>query len=303
MKKIFLIFILLIPTFVFSQELNCRISVNYSQIKTTNTQVFQAMQRDISQFMNTTRWTNYVFNNHERIECSMLINITQYDGVDNFTATLQVSLSRPVFDASLTSPIMSLKEKDGAFKFQYIENQPIEFNENSYTTELAYSLAFYAYIILGFDFDTFAELGGNEFFDMAQKIVSNAQSSPNQTAWKSIGTSHEDNRYYLAKFLTSPNYRAFRQAQYKYHRLGMDAMTSDITSARQNVTDAIELIKKTYQKKPGNYLVQIWIETKRNEIINIYSDAPPTEAKKVAQTLKLIDVTNADQYDKMGTNQ
>ncbi|MBN2890828.1 MAG: DUF4835 family protein [Bacteroidales bacterium] len=303
MKKIALFILLLIPFVSNSQEFNCRVSVDYSQITTTNIQIFQAMQRDINEFMNTTRWTNYVFNSNERIECSIFIKIIQFDGVDNFSATLQVALTRPIFDASLTSPVFNIKENEGAFKFQYIENQPIEFNENTYTSELAYSLAFYAYLILGFDFDTFSEYGGDEFFDMTQKIVSNAQSSPNQSVWKSIGTSHEDNRYYLAKFLTSANYRPYRQAQYKYHRLGLDMMVSDVTTARNNITESIELIKQVYQKKPGNFLVQFWIETKRAEIINIYSDAPPQEAKRVAQTLKLIDVTNADQYDKMGTGE
>lgn len=301
MKKTLILILAFLPIFSFGQELMCRVSVNYSQINTTNTQVFQTLQRDISEFMNTTRWTNYVFNNKERIECSMLINIKQYDGVDNFKATLQVTSTRPVYDASLTTSVFSLKEAEGSFNFQYIENQPIDFNENTFTSELADALAFYANIIIGFDFDTFSEYGGTEFFDMAQKIVTNSQSSPNNVAWTSLGTNHEDNRYYLAKYLTSPSYMPFRQAQYKYHRLGIDALTTDVTTGRQNIAQSIELVKKIYQKKPGNYLVQMWIETKRTEIINIFSESPPTEAQRVAQTLKLIDVTNADLYDKMGT--
>ena len=301
MKKTIIIILIFLPIFTFAQELLCRVSVNYSQINTTNTQVFQALQRDITEFMNRTRWTSYVFGNKERIECSMLINITQYDGVDNFTASLQVSSNRPVYNASLTTPVLNLKEKDGTFKFRYIENQPIEFNESTFTSELAYTLAFYAYIIIGYDFDTFSEFGGTEFFEKAQQIVTNAQSSPNQASWKSIGATHEDNRYYLAKFINSPTYKGFREAQYKYHRNGIDLMVKDVTSGRQNIATSIGLIKKVYQKKPGNYLVQIWIETKRQEIINVFSESPPAEAKRVAEDLKLIDITNADQYDKMGT--
>ncbi len=298
MKKILFI-ILLLPTFAFSQELMCRVSVNYSQVNTTNTQVFQAMQRDISEFMNTTRWTDYVFSNQERIECSILINISQFDGVDNFKGTLQVSATRPVYDASLTTQEFNIKEKSGAFDFQYIENQAIEFNENTYTSELAYTLAFYAYFILAMDFDTFSELGGTPFFEKMQKIVTNAQSSPSQ-AWKSMGTSREDNRYFIAKNFNSPVYRDFRIAMYKYHRLGLDMMTSDVSAARQNITQALELVKKVYQKKPNNFIVNMFVETKRQEIKNIYSEAPPQEANRAKQIMQFIDPVHSSDYDNMG---
>ncbi|MBN2662598.1 MAG: DUF4835 family protein [Bacteroidales bacterium] len=300
MKRIIFLILISLPVFAFSQELLCRVSVNYSQVTTTNTQIFQALQRDVSEFMNNTHWTNYVFNNNERIECSMLINVTEFDGVDNFTATLQVSSTRPVFDASLTTSVINIKEGNGLFKFQYIENQPIEYNENTFTSELAYTLAFYAQIVIGMDFDTFSEYGGTEFFETAQKIVTNAQASANRSAWTAIGASREDNRYYLAKFLTSPVYKPYRQAMYKYHRLGLDMMTSDINSGRQNVTQAIDNVKQIYQKKPGNFLVSIFLETKRTEIINIFSEAPPQEIARIQQTMKLIDVTHASDYDKIG---
>jgi hypothetical protein len=231
----------------------------------------------------------------------MLLNITGFDGVDKFTANLQVSSSRPIFDASITTPVLNIKEKQ-SFKFQYIQNQPLQFNENTYTDELTSTLAFYAYIIIGMDFDTFSELGGSEFFQKAQKIVTNAQSSP-YDIWKSIGSSKEDNRYYLAKNLNSPVYRPFRIALYKYHRLGLDQMVNDITTGRQNVIQAIELIKQVYQKKPNNYLVSLFLETKRQEIINIFSEAPPQEINRIKQILQLIDPAHADAYDKLGKQQ
>lgn len=283
---------------LFSQELLCRISVNYSSVQTTNTQVFQDMQRDISEFMNTTRWTDYIFSNDERIECSILINITEYDGVDNFKATLQVSSTRPVYDASLTSPVFNFKERQ-KFEFHYMPNEPLEFNENTYTSELAYTLAFYAYMIIGFDFDTFSELGGTQFFEKAQKLVANAQASPSN-AWKSQGSPREDNRYYLAKYINSPTYKQYRQAMYKYHRLGLDLMTSDITQGRQNVLNALELLKQVYQKQPNSILIAMFCSTKRQEIINIFSEAPAQEANRAKLLMKLIDPTNASDYDNMG---
>ncbi len=300
MKKIFFLILFFLPLIATSQELMCRVSVNYQQIQNPNTEIFRAMQKDINEYMNNRRWTNYVFSNRERIECSMLINITKYDGVSSFTANLQISATRPIYDASLTTTLFNIKEKNGLFKFEYMENQPIEFNENTYTSELAYTLAFYAYIILGMDFDSFSEYGGSEFFQKAQKIANNAQSSPNRNAWTSMGSTKEDNRYYLAKFLNSPVYKPYRQAMYKYHRLGLDMMTTDINTGRQNITEAINLIKKIYQKKPNNYLVNIFLKAKRNEIINIYSEAPPQEISRIKQTMKLIDLTHSDDYDKIG---
>ncbi len=300
MKKITFILLLLLPTILLSQELMCRVSINYSQVSTTNTQIFQALQRDVSEFMNNTNWTNYVFNNKERIECNILINVTQFNGVDNFIANLQVSSTRPVYDASLTTQILNIKEKTGLLKFQYIENQPLEFNENTYTSELAYTLAFYAYIIIGADFDTFSEYGGDEFYTKAQKIVTNAQSSPVGGAWTAMGATNEDNRYYLAKYLNSPVYKPYRQAMYKYHRLGLDQMTKDVTTGRQNIVAAIDNIKQIYQKKPNSFLVKIFLETKRAEIINIFSESPPQEIARIKQTMKLIDVTHSSDYDKIG---
>jgi len=300
MKRLIFIALLLISTISYSQELLCRVSVNYQSIKTSNTQVFQALQRDISEFMNNTNWTDYVFDNQERIDCSILINITEFDGVDNFKSTLQVSSTRPIFDASLTTTVFNLKEADGLFAFQYMENQPIEFSENTYTSDLASTLAFYAYVIIGMDFDTFSEYGGTEFFEKAQKIVTNAQSSTNRAAWTTFVSSTEDNRYYLAKFLTNPVYFPIRSAMYKYHRLGLDQMTTDINAGRQNVSKAIDLVKQVYQKKPGNYLTTIFVETKRNEIINIFSEAPAQEIARVKQNMTFIDVSHTSDYDGIG---
>ena len=297
MKRL-LIILLLLPFSLSAQELMCRVSVNYSQVTTTNTQVFQDMQRDISQFMNTTKWTDYIFSNRERIDCSILLNIQQFNGVDEFTATLQVSSSRPVYDASLTTPVLNIKEKN-TFRFNYMSNEPLEFNENTYTSELADALAFYAYLIIGYDFDTFSELGGTDFFAKAQKIVANAQSS-GVDSWKASGTNHEDNRYYIAKYLNSPVYKPFRQALYKYHRLGLDMMTTDVAQGRQNITSALEDIRRVYQKQPNSFLISAFVETKRQEIKNIYSEAPPQEVNRIKQLMKQIDPAHIDFYDNMG---
>lgn len=300
MKKIIILtFFVFSAIFSFSQELNCRVSVNYSNIQTTNTQVFQSLQRDITEFMNTTKWTNYVFKQNERIECNIAIIVNQFNGMDRFETTLQVTSSRPIYNTSLNSPLLNYREKDNLFNFRYVENQPIEFNESSYSSNLAYVLAFYAYIILGFDFDSYALYGGEEFFQIAQKLVTNAQSSP-EKGWKAFESTDQDNRYYLAKDLISPRYKPMREALYKYHRQGMDIMTDDITGGRKKVSEAIQLLMKVHKKKADSFLMRVFMDAKRKEIINIYSESPATEVKPVAQTLKTIDAGHVDKYDKMG---
>ncbi len=300
MKKLILTTALLLTyLFSMSQELNCRVSINYSQVKTTNQQIFQSLQRDIAQFMNTTHWTKYVFAPQERIDCNILIIIKEFNGTDYFKGSIQVSSNRPVYDASITTPILNIKEKDGWFEFRYIENQPIEFNPNTFTGDLAYTLAFYAYLVIGMDFDTFSENGGAEFFDMLKTIVSNAQSSPSQT-WKAIGTSNYDNRYYIARDLTDNAYESFHTAMYKYHRLGLDMMSTDFSQGRQNVIDALKDMEKLYRLKPNSFLLKMFIETKRQEILNIFSEAPMPEAQQVARIMQRIDPSNASKYSKLG---
>ena len=301
MKRIlFLAVLILFGLSSSAQELNCRVSINYSQVKTTNTQIFQSLQKDITEFMNSTRWTNYVFAPEERIDCSILIIITKFNGTDYFEGTIQVSSTRPVYNSSYTSPVINLKEKSGWFKFRYVENQPIEFNERSYTTELAYTLAYYAYFIIGMDFDTFSEQGGAEFFQKMKTIVSNAQSGLSD-AWRASGTNRYDNRYYIARDLTEDAFAPFHSAMYKYHRLGLDLMSKDISAGRQGVLSALKDMLLLYKRKPQSFLIRLFLDTKRDEIINIFSEAPMPEARQAALIMKQIDPSNASKYDKMGS--
>ncbi len=301
MKKIIVIMILsFYSVFAFSQELNCRVSINHSNVQnTSNQQIFQSLQRDISEFMNTTKWTDYSFKQNERIDCNISIIVNKFNGMDRFEATLQITSSRPVYGTSLKSPLLNYKEKDNLFTFRYVENQAIEFNESSYSTNLAYVMAFYAYIAIGYDFDSYSLFGGEEFFQIAQKLVTNAQSSP-ERGWKAFESTDQNNRYYLAKDLISPIYKPMREASYKYHRLGMDVMTENITGGRKQVGEAIKLLVKVHKKKTDSFLMRVFLDAKRKEIINIYSEAPNVETKPVVANLKMIDVGNSEKYDKMG---
>ncbi len=301
MKKILVALGIVLLSFTgFSQELRCRVQINYSQVKTTNRQIFQDLQRAITDFMNKTRWTNYVFAPEERIDCNILIIIQQFNGTDYFKGTIQVSSNRPVFNSSYTSPVLNLKERDGLFEFRYLDNQPIEFNERTFTGDLAYTLAFYAYLVIAMDFDTFAPDGGAPFYAKLKTIVANAQSSPSR-AWKAMGTNRYDNRYYIARDMTDEGYEAFHQAMYEYHRQGLDLMADDMSAGRQGVLQALKDIEKLYRKHPQTFLIQMFLQAKRQEIINIFSEAPMPEAKQAAMIMKTIDPSNASKYDKMGS--
>ncbi len=299
MKKFLIISLILFFFFnAKAQELRCRVQINYSQVKTTNVEIFRNLQQAVSDFMNKTRWTNYVFAPEERIDCSILIIIQQFNGTDYFKGTIQVSSTRPVYNSSYNTPMLNIREKDGSFEFRYYENQPIEFNDRSFTGDLAYTLAFYAYLIIGYDFDSFQEDGGAPYFEKLKTIVANAQSSPSR-AWKSMGTNRYDNRFYIAKDLNDDAYEPFHKALYEYHRLGLDLMADDISSGRQGVLQALRDLQKLYIKKPESFLLRVFLDTKRQELINIFSEAPISEAQQAATILKRIDPYNSSKYDKM----
>jgi len=299
-KKIFFVLIsVLIFNNLSAQELNCRISVSYSQITNANDEIFRSLQSDLYEYMNNTRWTDYVFDYDERIECSIILTVKEFNGMDRFTTTIQVTSSRPIYNSSTSSKILNVKEDEGLFTFQYIENQPLVFNENSYTDNLTSVLAFYAYLIIGMDFDTFSEYGGTEFYQKMQKIVSNAQVS-SEGGWKAFESTEKNNRYYIAEYLTNSNYKPFRSAMYDYHRTGLDLMTDDVVEGRKSITDAIEKLLIVYKKKRDLYLLTMFFDAKVDEIVNIYSEANTSEITEVYDILKLIDVANVNKYEKMG---
>ncbi len=300
--KIFLIGSLIIFSLIpksNAQELNCTVTIGSTLITNGSQQLFQSMQMTIYEFMNTTKWTEYAFNYDERIECNISINLKSYNGVDKFTATIQVTSSRPIFNSDYNSTILNIKEPEGSMTFYYVENQPLIFNENSYTSNLISVLAFYAYIVIGADFDTFSEYGGTAFFNKAQKIVTTAQSSEDPS-WKAYSSTSQDNRYYVAEAFNNNNYKSFRSALYKYHRLGLDVMHTDLTGGRKEIKEAIDKILLVYKKKKDSHLLTMFFDAKANEIVNIYSEAPTDEIKEVYEILKVIDVANASKYEEMG---
>jgi hypothetical protein len=288
---------LLSGNILLSQELNCNIQISQPQISGVSTTLYQNMQKQLYEFMNNTKWTNNVFENNERIACSILIKITSVSG-STFTSTIQVISNRPVFNASIETPILNYKEEDNLFEFEYFENQNLEFNENRHSSNLTSVLAFYAYIIIGLDYDSFSSEGGSEYYQKAQKIVNNAQGS-NDKGWKAYEARKQDNRYFLIENLMNSRYSGVRRAIYRYHRYGLDVMTDKLENGRTEISGSLRQILNVYRQNPNLFIIKLFFDAKSNEIINIFSQANPTDKSKVYDMLKETDPARISQYEKL----
>lgn len=283
---------------VSSQELNCNVQVSAQKIQGSNRQVFESMQRDIYEFMNNTVWTNHVFSYAERIDCNILLTLTDQYSADEFKGTIQVQLRRPVFNTTYNSTILNFV--DNNFQFRYVEFQPLEFDPNSYRSSLVSVLAYYAYMILGFDYDSFSPLGGTEFFQIAEKIVVNAQNAP-EPGWKPYDGSRNRNRYWLVKNLLDKEYEGVRRFIHEYNINGLDRMESRTAEARNNIAESLKLLQEVHRSKPDPYmyLVQVVMESKSDELVNIFTEAFPEEKSRVIQILMEIDPGNKAKYEKI----
>jgi len=289
-----------LPCIVHAQELNCNIQISAQRIQGSNRQVFESMQRDLYEFMNNTVWTNYVFSYSERIDCNILINLTDQLSADEFKGTIQIQLSRPVFNTTYKSTMLNFI--DNSFQFRYVEFQPLIFDPNTYTSSLVSVLAYYTYMILGFDYDSFAPMEGTEFFQMAEKIVTNAQNAP-EPGWKPYDGSRNRNRYWLVKNVLDKEYEGVRQFIYDYNMNGLDKMESKTPEARTSMVESLKLIQDVYRKKPDPfmYLVQVIMDAKSDELINIFTAAFPEEKGRVVEILTEIDPANKAKYEKINS--
>lgn len=296
MKKI-LIFLALVmfSVIVTAQELDCRIQINYSKLQgTTNEKLFQTMQQELYEFINNTAWTNHVYSKDERIECNIFITIEEQISSDEFKGKIQINSSRPVYGTSYMSPV--LNHLDNNFQFKYVEFEPLEFNPNTFTNNLTSVLAYYCYIIIGMDYDTFSSNGGTPYFQIAEKIVQNAQTSP-EAGWKAF--ENLKNRYWLVENLLNDQYSGLRDFMYVYHRQGLDKMAEKPTEGRASIEQSIENLKDVQRRKPGSFLMSIFTTTKGDEIINIFSEGFPDEKSRIYNIMKEVDPANSSKYEKI----
>jgi hypothetical protein len=298
---IFLAFMALSPVIIHAQELNCNVQISAQRIQGSNRQVFETMQRDIYEFMNNSVWTNHVYSYAERIDCNILINLTDQISADEFRGTIQIQVRRPVYNTTYNSTILNFI--DNSFQFRYVEFQPLEFDPATHRSNLVSVLAYYSYLILGFDYDSFSPQGGTEFFQMAEKIVNNAQNAPEQ-GWKPYDGSRNRNRYWLIKNILDNQYEGVRKFIYEYDINGLDKMQSRMSEARTNIVESLRLLQEVYRRKPDPfmYLIQIVMESKSDELINIFSEAFPEEKSRVVQILTEIDPANKEKYEKIASS-
>lgn len=275
---------------LFGQELDCRIQVNTSQIQGTNKAVFETLQKALFEFLNNKNWTSHVYSMEERVECSFLLNISKQISTDEFEGSIQITTNRPAFNSGYSSPMLNLK--DDKVRFRYAEGETLEFNDGTHS-ELTSLFAYYVYIALGFDYDSFSSLGGNEYFEIAEKIVSTAQSSP-YPGWKAFES--RKNRYWLTENLLNDTYAPIREYSYTYHRKGLDLMSKNVSDGRTNIATDLNKLMPVHKQKPNSYLMTIFFDAKADEIIKILKEAPPGESMRAANYLKEINQANANKY-------
>lgn len=291
MKPILLIVLCSMSLTLIGQELNCRVIVNAQQVQTTERGVFTDMETDFAQFLNDTKWTNDTFDDEEVINCNFLININEMPSIGVFQATVQILSSRPVYGTNYESVILNFADRDWTFEF--VQSQPLRFNENTFTSNITSLLAFYAYVIIGMDYDSFSELGGDPYFDKAFNIVNNAQQS-NFNGWQQFNSIR--NRYWLIENLRNPQLEGIRRALYTYHRNGLDIMAENKDEAEKNILSALSEVQKANRTRPRSILTISFMDAKASELMQMFGESSLAKRRQAYNLLNSIDPSRSDDY-------
>jgi hypothetical protein len=286
-----------------AQELRANVTVTTGGKVNNNTsrKVFTTLQNAIKEFLNGRRWSDEGFAPAERIECNFLLTITEDVGNNTFRANLTVQSTRPVYNAGYLSSTLNMQDVNVAFR--YVEFQPLEFSDNRVVgndplaSNLTAILAYYTYIILGLDADSFAPKGGDDYFKKALNIVSNAPDGKEISGWKPFEGNR--NRYWLQDNLLNVKFSRFHDVMYQYHRQGMDMMYEDMNKGRNAVMNCLNMLYAVYQDIPNSMLMAVFFSAKADELQKIFAKAPPQEKNRAAQLLAQMDVTNAAKYQQM----
>jgi len=288
----FLLFVSLLFATIIStaQELNCTVSINADQTGQPNLQVFRTLESQLVEFINTTKWTDKEYKNQEKIDCNMSIIVTQFEA-NLFQATIQIQASRPIYQSSYSSPTYNYNDKQ--FNFSYSEFEPLTFNINTFSSNLISVIAFHVYTIIGLDAGTFTLNGGEEYFDIARQIVNTAASSGSQ-GWKSSDGTQSRFRYNDA--LISQVYKEFHTAMYEYHRHGLDLMSQSQKDAKENVINAIAILKGINDRRPNSFLLRTFFDAKSDEIQSIFSGGPNVDIADLVNNLNRMAPTKRENW-------
>jgi len=274
-----------------AQELNCDVKINFERITDANPQIFKTLERSLTDFINNTRWSTRNFSRNERINCTMFINVSGYTA-NEFTATLQVTSSRPVYNSTYPSPMFNYNDKD--FNFRYVEFENLFYNPNSFESNLVGVVAFYANLIIGLDADSFSKLSGTPYYQAAQNIASYGAN----TGYK--GWSQQDggnqNRHFLINDILSTTYIPFREALYEYHFMAMDRMADNPKEGKEKVATALNTLAKVNQVRPNAFLTRVFFDAKSDEVVQIFSGGPVITVTQIVETLNRISPMNASKW-------
>ncbi len=289
-----LIFIQYFSFQVIGQEINCQVQVSAQQVAGTDRTAFETLQTALYEFVNARKWTPYSYKLEERIEATILLTIKEQVSSEKFKGQLNLVLKRPVYKSNFNTTLLNYIDKD--VEFTYVENEPLEFTGNSFNNNLTGIIAFYINIFLGLDADSFSSLGGTAYFQQAQAIVQSAQSTA-EPGWKAY--ENQKNRYWLSENLTNPIYRQVRESIYKYHLQGLDKMYDNAEIGRASIVESVKLLGQANNQKPGSFLIQLILEAKRDELIQVFSEGSPNTKTEVVNILKEIDPANGSRYQQI----
>ena len=275
-----------------AQELNCTIQINSEQVQGTNKSVFTTLQKSINEFVNNRKWTEMTFTNAERIECTMSIIVKKVEG-EAFTAEIQVQSRRPIYNTNYNSTLINIK--DNEFSFNYKEFDILEMNANTITSNLTAVLAYYSYLIIGYDLDSYSRLGGNAAFQSAESIVNAAQGADLGAGWKAFASTK--NRYALINNILDEAFKKYRNFFYEYHRLGLDEMTANLTNARSRIAEGLPLLREANRSRPSAFVIASFMDAKNDELINIFTKSTTKEKEEVVKVLCDIDPTKTARYE------
>lgn len=281
-----------------AQELKCNLTINSDQVEGSNKSVFNTLQQSIQEFVNNSQWTNLTFQDKERIECNMLIVVKQVQ--DNmYICEFTCQSRRPVYGTTYTTPILNFK--DNNFAFTYQEFDRLDFQQHTFTSNLTALIAYYCYLIIGHDMDSFSRLGGTPYFQICEDIVNAAQSasleSTEQSGWKAFDSNR--NRYALINNLMDEAFKEYRQYFYDYHRYGLDEMINNVANGRARIASGIEILDKANKARPATYVINAFLDAKSDELVNIFQEGTEDERTKVYETLVNIDPTRQSTYEQI----
>jgi hypothetical protein len=282
-----------------AQELNARVTVNSSRVgNTVNKKTFQTLQNALNTFVNNRKWSADEFMPNERIDCNFLLNLQQTDNVNVYSASLTIQSARPIFNSTYMSPIINFQDEDITFK--YVEFQQLEFNDNrvgggdAEAANLTAVFAYYVYMILGFDYDSYSLKGGNPYFLKAQNIVNNAPEGRGITGWKAFDGIR--NRYWLVENMTNSRYAIMHDIYYNYYRSAFDKMYEDENAGRAEMLNVLNLLANFNSDNPNTMINQFFFQGKSNELIKMFSKAPQQDKTRASELLQKMDITNASRY-------